>query len=135
MNGQLFMCRIYGLFLLRFLIFHVVMINLEEKKSWDLMPNNLRTPSILELLFIYYEISIDGIRQGYLLLLGGPYPPGRLLHGQPHQVVGGSDPLPVVRRLRELHEVQRSNGEEVFGNVPQPRSKGQYWIFFFKCYS
>ncbi len=41
------------------------------------------------------------------LLLGGPPPPRRFLRGQQNLLVGGADPLPVVRSLRPLHEVQR----------------------------
>ena len=55
---------------------------------------------------------------GRLLLLGLAHRVGRLLLGQPDRVVGGPHPLPLVRRLRQLHEVQRA-GRGRFQELPQ----------------
>ena len=43
-----------------------------------------------------------------VLLLAVPDRPGDILHRREDRVVGGADPLPLVRRIRRIHEVQRT---------------------------
>ena len=52
------------------------------------------------------------------LLLHRPPPSRPLLRGRQDLLVGGSRPLPLVRRLRSLHEVQRGRRGQVPNHLP-----------------
>ena len=52
------------------------------------------------------QLDSLALGSGCFLLLCLPDRPGPVLQRQLHPVVGGSDPLPLVRGLRLLHEVQ-----------------------------
>ena len=57
----------------------------------------------LTLLLQFVSLALDS---GCFLLFRVPGRPGPVLQRQLHPVVGGSHPVPLVRGLRLLHEVQ-----------------------------
>ena len=85
----------------------------QQQQLLDLIPHKkLRKCSFYfkEIFFDNFQLDCMAPHPRRLFLLRLAHRSRRILQGQRDPMVGGSHPLPLVRRLRQLHEVQRANG-------------------------